>query len=449
MPRVPGVPETEPAVAVAHSAEACPPQTVLYVLSFVPTYVSQELRALAQRGVRVRVVLPAAYPRAAMWDHINGGGLRDPDVRTIDFHWWLAAPARAIARPGAALLARLVGRFPHRALQVAARSAREGTLRHLLAAACIIEAMRGEPIDRVHSHFATDPAYVGLLLAELTGVPFTVTTHAHDLFVPRFPLRLRRLLQRATHVLTISAFNQASLERAGDADVGSRVRVLHLGVDVDSLPSWSPVTDRFDILCTASGLGEKKGVPVLIEACRLLKSKQRHFRCRVCGGDPSGERLAELRRLVQSQGLDDDVRLVGVVPWEQTQALVSHASVFVHPSVRTAAGDMDGIPISLMEAMAIGAPVVASRLSGIPELIDDASTGLLVPPGDADALAAAIERVMNHPGEAAAMARRGCERVRTDFNLAGYVDRLLEVWAASLPAAVRVVENLGDKLTLS
>ena len=404
---------------------------MLYLLTFVPSYVEWELRELSRRGVPLCVMLPAPWPRAAMWDHITGldrGAAGALDIRTADFHAWLTRSARSLARPGATMLARLSRRRPRMTARLAGRCLREGVFRHFLAAGWLADRLAREKIGRVHAHFATDAAWVGALLAELLGVPFTVTTHASDIFVPRDRRRLRRLLTRASRVLTISDFYRAHLERSVGADIRRRVRVLHLGVDVEALPRWSPAPDPFGIVCTASGLGEKKGVPVLIEACRLLKARGLHFRCEVCGSDPNGQRLAEARRLVRERGLEGEVSLLGAVPWRTAQALVSRSRVFVHPSVGTPEGDMDGIPVSLMEAMGIGVPVVSSRLSGIPELIDDGRTGLLVPPGDARALADAVERLARQPALAAAIARQARQRVQEEFRLTRYVDRLLDVW---------------------
>ena len=423
--------------------------SVLYVLSFVPTYVQWEMRELMRRGVPVSVVLPAAWPRAAMWDHITGFDRHAPDgpaVRVADFHGWLAQPARALARPAALLLARVWRRRARVALPLAARCVREGTVRQYLAAAWLAEVSTGgdapaiDRISRVHSHFATDAAYVGSLLAQLLGVPFSVTTHANDIFVPRVPRRLPRLLARAAQVFTISHFNRAHLEAVAGTGIARRVRVLHLGVDVDALPRWSPAAQVFTIVCTASGLGEKKGVAVLLDACAMLKARGFRFRCQICGADPGERRLSELRRLVRERGLADKLSLVGALAWTATQQRVAQADVFVLPSIRTAQGDMDGIPVSLIEAMGIGVPVIASRLSGIPELIEDGRNGWLIPAGDAGALADAIERVASDAALARAMAGRARRRVLDAFSLQRAVDGLLEAWdepASSDPRAER------------
>ena len=428
---------------------------MLYVLSFMPTYVQWEACELRRRGVPVSIVLPAPWPRAAMWDHITGfdrhasGG---PEVHTADFRHWLTKPIRALAHPAALLLARVWRRRGRAALRLAARCLYDGTFRHYLAATWLAEVLadgstgvvggvgEGQPlrpprrgdgalvVGRVHAHFATDAAEVGALLAQLLGVPFSVTTHANDIFVPRVPQRVPRLLAAAAQVFTISHFNRAYLARAAGPSIGRHVRVLHLGVDVDALPHWSPAAGVFTIVCTASGLVEKKGLAVLFDACAAVQARGLRFRCQVCGADPGEHRLAELRHLVHARGLADEVSLLGALPWKEAQQLVARADVFVLPSIRTARGDMDGIPVSLIEAMGIGVPVVSTRLSGIPELVEDGCSGLLVPPGDAQALAGAIERVAREPALAQAMGARARQRVRDAFSLARSVDGLLAAW---------------------
>jgi glycosyltransferase involved in cell wall biosynthesis len=403
--------------------------SVLYVLSFVPTYVEWELAELVRRGVRIRVVLPGAWSRAAMWDRIrdgaDGGGAV---VHTADFHQWLAQPAHGLVRRAARLMARRLRHHPRRTVRLAARCVRDGTVRHLLAAIWLTEVLGEHAMAGVHSHFATDAAVIAALFAELIDVPFSVSTHANDIFVPRAPRRLPRLLARASCVFTISEFNRAHLTRVAPCS-RRQIRMLHLGIDSDILPRWSPPTDIFTVTCTASGLGKKKGVAVLLEACRLLTMRGVRFRCQICGSDPDGRRLAELRQRIVELKLVDQVTLLGIVPWRALQSLVARSNVFVLPCIGTPDGDMDGIPVSLIEAMGIGVPVVSSRLSGIPELVEDGGTGLLTAPGDADGLTNAILRVLREPALARLLGDHGRRRVRDAFGLSRYVDGLLDAWS--------------------
>lgn len=427
-------------------------RSVLYVLTFLPTYIQSEIGELQRRGVRVSVVLPAPWPRAAMWNQITGldrnvpGG---PELRIADFRSWLTERPRVLVRPAARLLARVWRRRGARALRLAVRSLRDGTFRHYLAAASLSEVLTdrsaeaegGAPeeqpegragaraVGRVHAHFATDAAHVGAALAGLLGVPFSLTTHANDIFVPRVPQRVAQLLAAAAPALTISHFNHAYLGRVFGSDIARHVRVLHLGVDVDTLPRWSPpAAEVFTIVCTASGLVEKKGLAVLFDACAALRARGLRFRCQVIGADPGEQQLAELRRLVRARGLAEEVTLLGAVAWTETLQLVARAHVFVLAAIRTARGEMDGIPVSLIEAMGIGVPAVSTRLSGIPELIEDGRSGLLVPAGDAAALAGAIERLTRDPALAQAMGAQARQRVRDAFSLTRSVDGLLAAW---------------------
>ena len=428
---------------------------MLYVLAFMPTYVQWEVDELSRRGVPVSIVLPEPWPRAVMWEHITGfqrNGPHGPQVHTADYRRWLRIPLRALARPAASLLVTAWRRRGAAALQLAVRCLRDGTFRSYLAAIWLCEVLAGESarvahragvgraalrprsgdaalvVGRVHAHFAGDAAEVGSLLAQLLGVPFSVTTHANDIFVPRVPQRVPRLLAAAAPAFTISHFNRAYLERVAGPAIGQHVRVLHLGVNADALPCWSPAAEVFTIVCTASGLVEKKGLTVLLDACALVQASGLRFRCQVCGADPAEQRLAELRSLVAARGLAEVVSLLGALPWTEVQQLVARADVFVLPAIRTAQGEMDGIPVSLMEAMGIGAPVISTQLSGIPELVEDGRSGLLVPPGDARALAGAIERVARDPASAQAMGARARQRVRDAFSLARSVDELLAAW---------------------
>jgi glycosyltransferase involved in cell wall biosynthesis len=434
------------------------PGAVLYVLTYLPTYIQAEVSELQRRGVQVSIVLPATWPRAAMWDHITGrdrNGADGPHLRTSDFRYWLTEPPQVLRRPAARLLARVWVHRGVRALRLAARCWRAGIFRHYLAAAWLSEVLadrsteaiggaREAPprraagahaIDRVHAHFAADAAHVGAALAELLGVPFSLTTHANDIFVPQDPQHVARLLASAAPALTISHFNRDYLARVFGPAVARPVRVVHLGVDVDTLPRWSPAAEVFTIVCTASGLVEKKGLGVLFDACAVLRARGVRLRCQVCGADPGEKRLAELRREVQARGLANEVSLLGAVPWTETLQLMARAHVFVLAAIRTARGEMDGIPVSLIEAMGIGVPVVSTHVSGIPELIEDGRSGLLVAAGDASALADAIERLQREPALAQAIGAQARRRVDNAFSVKRSVDALLAAWDETAAAS--------------
>jgi glycosyltransferase involved in cell wall biosynthesis len=167
------------------------------------------------------------------------------------------------------------------------------------------------------------------------------------------------------------------------------------------------------ILCVGT-LHEVKGQPYLIEACRLLQERGHTFECHFVGDGPDRKALNDL---VEHSGLSSKVRFHGSLTREQIARLLMDADVLTAPSVPTRDGRREGIPVVLMEAMGSGVPVIASDLSGIPELVNDQLTGLLVPPRDAGAIADALERFIQDPGVRRRLGNAGRAKVVGEFDL--------------------------------
>lgn len=307
--------------------------------------------------------------------------------------------------------------------------------------------LEAEGIRHVHAHYATHPSTVAWVIASLTDLTFSVTAHAHDIFVDR--TFLEEKLGGAAFVRVISEFNRDYLLSRYPGLDPARVRVVHVGVDVDRYATTSGGEGGLDaddggavgevapLVLAVASLRPYKGIAVLLEACYLLRGTGLDLRCVVAGDGPL---RAELEALLVAYGLEDRVRLLGAVPESTVGELLSRASVFVLPSRVQEDGQMDGIPVALMEAMATGVPVVASDISGIPELVENQRSGILVPPGDAEAVATAVRALLASPDAARRMGARGRERVRRSFELEGTVTRLLELLDAhvgSVPHEVR------------
>jgi glycosyltransferase involved in cell wall biosynthesis len=186
-----------------------------------------------------------------------------------------------------------------------------------------------------------------------------------------------------------------------------------LGVEAATSDRTPRSDRRLQILCVAS-YEEVKGHRHLIAACRLLRARGVGFECHLIGDGPL---RADVRRRIDAAGLHDDVRMHGPLPRADVARHLGAADVFVLASAPTAGGKREGIPVVLMEAMAAELPVVSSRLSGIPELVDDGRSGFLVEPGDVEGLAAALERLAADPHTAAAMGRAGRVKVQAEFDL--------------------------------
>jgi glycosyltransferase involved in cell wall biosynthesis len=245
-------------------------------------------------------------------------------------------------------------------------------------------------VDHVHAHWATHSALAGLVAARLLDVPFSFTAHAHDIYVNR--TMLRRKLAAAAFVVTISEYNERLLHELYP-DLSGKVVVVHCGVDLDELrpPAGDDrrQNDLFRVVCVAS-LQEQKGHRVLIDAFSQLRESGVRAELALIADGPDAPAL---RRQVAELGLDEVVRLVGPLARPQVLDELLRSNVMVLASVPIESGKMEGIPVALMEGMAMGLPVVATNISGIPELVADGVSGRLVPPGDVRALAGAIREL--------------------------------------------------------
>lgn len=288
--------------------------------------------------------------------------------------------------------------------------------------------MKTEGVQHIHAHYATHPALAAWLIHQLTGIPYSVTVHAHDIFVQRAMLDTK--LRGARFIVAISDFNREFLAREVGEWIKGKTFVIHCGIQPELYPyrRRNDRSSRLELISVGS-LQPYKGFNVLIEACSLLNKRSIPFRCRIIGG---GDEAPRLRKLIAREGLEEMVHLLGPKSQDEVAQLLATADCYVQPSVITPSGKMEGIPVGLMEALASHLPPVASAISGIPELVRPGETGYLVPPQNADELARAIEQVYLHPVQAARKAENGRELVLRDFNLYNNVAQLSELLRLSL-----------------
>jgi glycosyltransferase involved in cell wall biosynthesis len=273
--------------------------------------------------------------------------------------------------------------------------------------------MEADGIAHVHCHFSNHPAAAGFVVHRLTGIPYSFTAHGFDLHVDRHMLCEK--VGDAAFVIAVSEYNRGLiLEECGER-ARPRVTVVHCGVDTEFFrPRTSAAPERpFSILCVGT-LHEVKGQGYLVEACRLLAGSGADVTCTLVGDGPDH---AALVRQIAGSGLEGRVALAGRRTRAEIAELLGGAHVLVSPSVPTAEGKREGIPVVLMEAMASGVPVVASGISGIPELVEDGKTGLLVPPRDPSALAEALRRLHDDPALCERLVRAGRETIEREFDV--------------------------------
>jgi len=305
------------------------------------------------------------------------------------------------------------------ALWRALKKRRPAAFKRFLQAGFIAPLLGREGIGHVHAHFASSATAVALHLHELVGLSYSFTAHAKDIYrhsVERDSLE--RKLRSARFAVTVSDYNRGYL--AG-FDGAERVVRIYNGLDVERFAPNGGAREEPPLVLAVGRLVEKKGFADLVRACSLLQRDGHAFQCRIVG---KGELDSELHALIAKLHLEKQVELAGPIPREQLLALYRSASIVVAPCVIGSDGNRDGLPTVLIEAMALGVPVVATDVTGIPELVEDGGTGLLVPQRDPEALAAAIRRVLAEPARAEALVRAGRARVEREFDLRANVARL-------------------------
>ena len=292
----------------------------------------------------------------------------------------------------------------------------------------IAAKMKAEGVQHIHAHYATHPALAAWLIHRLTGIPYSVTVHAHDIFVERAMLETK--LREASFVIAISDFNREFLAREVGEWIKEKTHVIHCGVQPELYTSRQRRvrTGTLEIISIGS-LQPYKGFEFLIEACSLLHKRFIPFRCRIIGG---GEEEPRLQNMIARHGLEDVIHLLGRKPQNEVAQLLATADCYIQPSVIMPSGKMEGIPVGIMEALASSLPVVATDISGIPEIIRPRETGYLVPPQNAGELARAIEQIYLQPFQAAQMAANGRELVLNQFNLYNNVAQLSGVFGQFL-----------------
>lgn len=288
--------------------------------------------------------------------------------------------------------------------------------------------MRRLGVQHIHAHFASHGALAALVAHRLSGIPFSFTAHGSDLHVDQTALRWK--LEEAAWAVTVSEHNREFVrKRLGDA-AARKLQVIHCGVETGRLlPAPPPDGESFEIACVAA-LREVKGHVHLINACGILRDRGLRFRCHLVGDGPL-ER--PLRRHVARHGLGEQVRFHGPLAHPDVLARMHAAHVVALCSIEDRAGRREGVPVALMEAMSCGLPVVASRISGIPELVRNGHSGLLTPPGDAWAIADALEYLARSPAERLRLGAAGRAAVVRDFDLGRCVRRLADAIRGGIP----------------
>lgn len=403
-------------------------ERIVYVVSLFPsvseTFIVREVNALIERGADVRIISLKARSRdllqtdsAALLDRV-----RHPQPFATALHdVWKAIRLN----PGSALRATgLVLADSWRRPDVAIKS-----LVTLFRALQHVPWLQDFNPQLIHAHWATYPSTAAWALGSVLGRPFSFTCHAHDIFIEK--QLLARKIHEAALAVTISRHNVHWLGTHASPMAEHKLKVIHCGVDLAHAP-WQGRHREARMMLAVGRLDPVKGFDTLIDAVALLTDRGIELDCRLVGSGPLDP---QLRRRALERGVASRIEFAGAQSQERIRSWMSTATLFVLPSQVAANGNRDGIPVALMEAMASGCPVISTRVSGIPELIEDDEDGMLVEPRDPAALADAIQRLLESSELRQRLATRARVRIETEFDARKEAGRLHELMTEATDVA--------------
>jgi glycosyltransferase involved in cell wall biosynthesis len=283
----------------------------------------------------------------------------------------------------------------------------------VLQAAMLARECQSRGLTHLHAHFATSATTVARLAARFAGLPYSFTAHAKDIFhdsVCRHDFE--RKLTDAAAVVTVSDFNFQFLH---DTYRGASARVerIYNGLDLDQF-SYKTPDARPPRIVAVGRLVEKKGFSDLIEACAILKKRGLRFSCGIVG---TGPLQPDLQQQIARLGLDRQVELLGPRPQAEVIRLMQEACALVAPCVVGEDGNRDGLPTVLLEAMALGTPCISTDVTGIPEVIRNDETGIMVPQRDPLSLANAVAKLVSSSKFSVRLASAARQLIESEFDV--------------------------------
>jgi len=296
-------------------------------------------------------------------------------------------------------------------------------LYHFIQTGYLYLKLKNRSFDHIHAPFLTGSTTMAFFLSQYLKIPFTFTMHASNIYVD--PIMLATKLNYCKKAITISAYNKDFLLHKYGDHLNDKIHIIHCGVNVKEFrPAHNNKKPMPPIILSVGQLTGRKGFIYLLKACSLLKKKHLLFNCIIVG---DGEDKELLIKHSESLGVRDVVTFMGRQPQEEVKKLLEDASVFTLPSIVTDEGGREGIPVALMEAMAMELPVVSTRTVGIPELIEHNKEGLLVEQKNSEDLSHALEILLLNKELRFELGRAARRKVIREFNIANTPIQFAEI----------------------
>ncbi len=389
------------------------------------TFISNEILLLEAHGFRIRI-FSMRSPREA-FTHASVNRIK----ARVDYLPETIFSRRLPALCGHNLLQ--AARHPSRyaaALKMAwrrwRRTRKSATIKHLLQAGYLCsKLLRGSGCLHLHAHFAHSPASVAFFSHLLSGLPFSFTAHAKDIYTSN-PRQLAEKAAAARFVATCTDYNRRHLGQITNGS-GTPIYLAYHGIDLELFraPAREAAPAPPYAILTVARMTPKKGLVTVYRALRQLKDQGVAFRHTLIG---DGEQRPEIEALRQGLGIEAETRLLGTLPHEVVCRCFRAADLFVLGCEQAADGDRDGIPNVILESMAMGVPVVATAFSAIPEAIRSGHNGILVEPGRPGLLAAAMRNVLESSALRRTLMANGLEAVRRRFDNRALVGELASIY---------------------
>ncbi len=399
-----------PSLGLEGQEHAASPR-VLYLLRYYPrfseTFIVNEIIELERQGMDLQI-LSMRRP--------DDGFFHESVCRVCAVAGYLPETEQKLRRRTLPHLRRLLRSASAASRQEIRALYKQGriTFTDLLGAVYVIRQLKKQSIDHTHVHFGKEASTLAFLANRLTGAPYSMTLHAYDIFRDDVDRDLlARKINASRRVITVSNYNRTFLLDQFSPEDPEKVVVLYNGIDLTRFSDRGQTRESHTIL-TVGRLIEKKGFVHLIDAVALLRDEGIFVRCQIAGDGKEASRLCER---IESQGVSDRIELLGKVRQDEVGRMMSTAGCFVLPCVRATDGNIDALPTVLLEAMACGAPCISTQLSGIPEIIDDQISGLLVKPESPRELADAIKRVLGEGFLGARLGRGARRKVEMYFDV--------------------------------
>jgi len=316
---------------------------------------------------------------------------------------------------------------------------RDEKFKYVYQAIELAKIIRKTEIEHLHAHFATSATTVARMASYFSNISYTFTAHAKDIYQKDIDFgKLQSKIHDASSVITVSNYNLEHLTRMFGSDK-DKIKRVYNGLDLRKIQYRSPENRKPNII-TIGRLVEKKGLNILVDACEILAKHGVEFHCSIIG---KGELESELLGQIKEKNLQDKVELTGALP--RTQALKNFydASIFTAPAIVANDGNRDGLPTSILEAMALGVPCISTDVTGIPEVIKDNKTGIVVPQNNSVELAKAIERLLNDSKLSISLSENARKLIESNFDISKNSAKIREIFAPNVVSKEVILTSGG------